>query len=150
MALPTDLSTLNYVFQGAPHCWIPSKTDTDLFSMDYVFQGSVFVGNQELVAPLDANNGSMDQAWAGMPFVVMGADSTLDLAWAGMPFVGGTEGLDRVLVTTVQVLNITAPQAIIEGLQRKFPNPRTEMVYSEQEPAHSFPYVAAQNSALIP
>lgn len=42
---PTDLQTMDYVFQGQPFVSVPARTTNTLATMDYVFQGQPFVTN---------------------------------------------------------------------------------------------------------
>ena len=144
MALPTDLSTLDYVYYGAPHCWVPSKTVTDVFSMDFEFQGAAFVGNQELVASADISTGTLDEVWAALPFVQIAADYTLDFVYQGVPFISGASDRDRTIGVAANVISITPGPIGIDAWNRKHPNPRLEMVYSEQEPSHIYPYIGIQ------
>lgn len=42
---PTDLTTMNYVYQAQPFIDIPAKSTVDLKTMDYVYQAQPFVRN---------------------------------------------------------------------------------------------------------
>jgi hypothetical protein len=72
----------------------------------------------------------------------------MDFVDGGLPFVSNQEQIYPGVFSVS--ISITAPRAEIEGWHRKMPNPRLEMVYSQQEPSHVFPYIAPQTPALLP
>jgi hypothetical protein len=37
------LSTLDFVYNGSPFCWVPSKTSISLSTLDYYYNGAPFV-----------------------------------------------------------------------------------------------------------
>lgn len=150
MSLPNDVSTLNYPYYGTSFCYTVAKTSIDVFSMDFTYYGTSFVGTQELVPPPDVNTGTLDVAYAGLPYADLNSDYTLDTAWGGLPFISGVDDRNKTLIPSGFGLTISAPSADIDGWHRKMPNPRTEMVFSAQEPAHVFPTIAAQTPSLLP
>lgn len=96
---------------------------------------------------------SLDYVSDGLPFVQVHSRPvddlyTLDFVDNGVPFVGNEEQLGTAPL--VAALSITAPAATIKGWYRTLPNPRSEMVYSQQEPSHVFPYIAPQDPAAFP
>lgn len=144
MALPTDLTPLDSVYRGGPFCFTLSKSEIDPLSMDLVYRGGPFVTNPAVVPPPDASLGTLDEVYMGLPFAYLNADRTMDLVYMGLPFTGGSEDRNRTLVVQACALTVTAGPIGIDGWHRKHPNPRAEMVYSEQEPAHTFPYIGVQ------
>jgi hypothetical protein len=45
MALPTDLKSMDYGYQGEPFVETPANGNINLFTMDWAYQGQPFVRN---------------------------------------------------------------------------------------------------------
>ena len=96
---------------------------------------------------------TLDVAYNGLPYCYVQAQPgvsllPMDEADNGLPYVSNQEQIyPEVFSVTI---SITAPEAMIEGWHRKMPNPRLEMVYSQQEFSHVFPYIAPQTPSLLP
>ena len=146
MALPIDLYTMDYVQDGLPFCEQPLRADINLQTLDLVGDGLPFAANATIqTAPSSVL--TLDRAYAGLPFSWYGGGldlPTLDYVGEGVPFVSNITGGDTTFYAGTNTIVITAPQATVAGLSRKFPNVRDEMVFSLQEPAHSFPYISVQ------
>jgi hypothetical protein len=45
---PTNLTTMDYTYQGQPFVDVPTKSTIDLTTMDYTYQGQPFVRNPNI------------------------------------------------------------------------------------------------------
>ena len=65
MALPTNLTTLNYSWNGKLFCQIPAKSAVALSTMDYSWNGKTFWGNSQISAVY----GAILKRWTGAAWV---------------------------------------------------------------------------------
>lgn len=154
MALPTDLNTLDYDYQGAPFCQGPSKLTDALNTMDVDLWGMPFLANDTSQSASSQSFG-LDKKWRGIPFSDAALDPALDLETLdyksrAIPFVTNVSGGDTVLIAGTPVIQVSAPSVKGTTLERTFPLRRAEEIDSNSPLAHVFPYVAIQDPALIP
>jgi hypothetical protein len=152
MALPVDLNTLDYDHLGMPFCQGPSNAADILTTMDVDDMGAPFVANDTSQASV-LGSYSLDRLADGFPYADTASvdTGTLDYLGDGFPFVTNVSGTgDIIFVAGTPVITISAPSVKNIGLERTFPLKRAEEIDSNSPLAHVFPYVAVQDTSLIP